>query len=180
MLSRLVALLTIALLAVIGCNRNMEPYVPGEEPKEPDLSKIFPSSPDEPRQAPMAAMPAAPGQASAEAPAPPIQGTIEIAAELADRIPDGATLFVVVRMGAAGPPTAVVRVPSPSFPFEFSVGPEHRMIQTMPFRGPLELTARLDSDGNAGTRTPGDLQGRYPDPVDPGARSLKLTLDEVL
>ena len=54
------------------------------------------------------------------------------------------------------------------------------MIQTMPFRGPLKLTARLDSDGNAGTRTPGDLQGQYPESVDPGAKSLQLTLDEAL
>ena len=177
-------MLVVACLACGGCNRNMEPYVPGEEPKQPDLSRIFPDAAEK-RAAPVAAMPTAPGQpATGIRPQPiqgkPIQGTIEVAPELADRIPDGATLFVVLRASEVGPPTAVKRIESPSFPIEFSVGPEDRMIQTQPFQGPLQLTVRLDSDGNAGTRSPGDLQGRYPNPVDPGAKSLELSLDELL
>jgi len=194
MLLRRLVLIALVLLAHSGCNRNMEPYVPGEQPKEPDLSRIFPAG-AEVEEAPVTAMPAAPGEAPAPtparptpaqrapaqpAPAQPIEGTIEIAPELADRVPSGATLFLVARTGAAGPPTAVVRVESPSFPYEFSLGPEHRMIKAMPFVGPLSLTARLDVDGNARTQTPGDLQGRYPDPVDPGAKSLRLTLDEAI
>ena len=174
-----ILLVAIALLACSGCNRNMEPYVPGEEPKQPDLSRIFPVAAEE-REGPVAAMPAAAGQARGGVPAEPIQGTIEVAPELADRIPDGATLFVIVRMSDNGPPTAVKRIESPSFPFEFSVGPEDRMIQAMPFQGPLRLTARLDADGNARTRSPGDIQGRHPDPVAPGAKSLKISLDELI
>jgi hypothetical protein len=181
---RRILLLVVACLACGGCNRNMEPYVPGEEPKQPDLSRIFPDAAEK-RAAPFAAMPAAPGQPATGIPpqsiqGKPIQGTIEVAPELADRIPDGATLFVVVRASEVGPPTAVKRIESPSFPIEFSVGPEDRMIQTQPFQGPLQLTARLDTDGNARTRSPGDLQGRYPNPVDPGAKSLELSLDELL
>ncbi len=121
-----------------------------------------------------------PGRQLEEFPPQPIQGTIEVAPELADRIPEGATLFVIVRAGETGPPTAVKKVESPSFPFQFSVGPEDRMSQAQPFQGPLRLTARLDTDGNAGTRSPGDLQGGYPDPVDPGAKSLEFSLDELL
>ena len=33
------------------------------------------------------------------------------------------------------------------------------MIKSRPFVGPLQITARLDADGNATSRTPGDLQG---------------------
>jgi len=179
MVLRKILLLVIACLVGGGCNRNMEPYVPGEEPEQPDLSRIFPE-PAEERQAPVAAMPAAAGQPPRGIPPQPIRGTIEVAPELADRIPAGATLFVIVRAGDAGPPTAVKKIESPSFPFEFSVGPEDRIIQGQPFRGPLKLTARLDADGNAGTRGPGDIQGRYPDPVDPGADSLVFSLDELL
>jgi len=174
-----ILLLVIACLGAAGCNRNMEPYVPGEEPKQPDLSRIFPEAAEE-REAPVAIMPAAPGQAARGIPPQSIQGTIEVAPELADRIPEGATLFVIVRAGETGPPTAVKKVESPSFPFQFSVGPEDRMIQAQPFQGPLRLTARLDTDGNAGTRSPGDIQGGYPDPVDPGAKSLEFSLDELL
>jgi len=176
---RRILLLPIALLACSGCNRNMEPYVPGEEPKQPDLSRIFPAAAEE-RKAPVAAMPGASGQAPRGVLPQPVQGTIEVAPELADRIPDGATLFVVVRTSDTGPPTAVKRFESPSFPFEFSVGPEDRMIEAMPFQAPLRLTARLDVDGNARTRGPGDIQGSYPDPVAPGDKSLELSLDELL
>lgn len=176
---RPILLLLIACLAASGCNRNMEPYVPGEEPKQPDLSRIFPVAAEEHR-APAPPMPAAAGPTAGDVLAQSIQGTIDIAPEFTDRIPDGATLFVIVRAGDIGPPTAVKRIESPKFPFEFSVGPDDRMIRALPFAGPLQLTARLDADGNAGTREPGDLQGRYPDPVDPGARSLKISLDELL
>jgi hypothetical protein len=31
-------LLVTAMAWSIGCDRNMEPFVPGEEPREPDLS----------------------------------------------------------------------------------------------------------------------------------------------
>jgi cytochrome c-type biogenesis protein CcmH len=112
--------------------------------------------------------------------AQPIEGTIVVAPELAERVPAGATLFVIVRRGSGGPPTAVKRIEAPTFPLAFSIGPENRMIQTLPFEGPLQLTARLDTDGDAGTRLPGDLSGRLAGPVDPGAKALTLTLDEIL
>ena len=37
----LAALLACAALA--GCDRNVEPFVPGEQPEQPDLSEIVPS-----------------------------------------------------------------------------------------------------------------------------------------
>ena len=30
-------------LAGLGCDRNLEPYDPNEQPRQPDLSKIFPA-----------------------------------------------------------------------------------------------------------------------------------------
>ena len=41
MLRRIAAILS--LVALLGCDRNMEPFAPGEEPRQPDLSKIFPA-----------------------------------------------------------------------------------------------------------------------------------------
>ena len=180
---RIPTLLLIACLAAPGCDRNMEPYVPGETPKEPDLSKILPAGAEAAAMPPTAAPGppgAPPGAPPAEPAAQPIEGTISVAPELSDRIPENATLFLIARRGPAGPPTAVRRIQAPSFPYAFRIGPEDRMIQTMPFVGPLQLTARLDTDGDAGTKLPGDLTGRIADPVDPGAKSLELTLDEIL
>ena len=168
---------------VLACDRRIEPYVEGEEPRQPDLSKIFPAGAEQaaqetPAQAPLMP-PLAPGPRTAPS-GPPIRGTVRLAAELADRAPSNGVLFVIARPGAAGPPLAVKRIPAPRFPLEFSIGPEDRMIQAMPFVGPLRVTARLDADGNATTRNPGDLQGAAPDSVSPGASDIEVVLDEVL
>ena len=84
------------------------------------------------------------------------------------------------RPGASGPPLAVKRVPSPRFPLDFSIGPEDRMIAAIPFAGPLRVTVRIDSDGNATTRSPGDLQGAAEGTYAPGDRGVSVVVDEVL
>ncbi len=176
------ALLLLAVAA--GCDRNVEPYVPGEEPRQPDLSKIFPAGAEQVAESPLE-LPPAPtpeGNRGADpfANAEPIRGVVSVAPDLAGRLPPGGVLFVIARPGAAGPPLAVKRVPSPSFPLSFSLGPEDRMIRTLPFSGELQLTARLDADGDASSRGPGDLQGRATGAHAPGASGVEIVLDEVL
>jgi len=191
-LPALVVSLALSLgVAGLGCDRNIEPYVPGEEPSEPDLSRIFPegaerAAPDEP------GMPPAPGPAPGGAPGggldaeavaasgPPIEGVIRLGEGLEGRVPRGASLFLMARREGGGPPVAVKRLPDPSFPLRFALGPEDRMLRTVPFTGPLRLSARLDADGNATTRSPGDLVGRAEGSFGPGARGIELVLDEVL
>ncbi len=87
---------------------------------------------------------------------------------------------MIVRHGGAGPPLAVKRIPSPSFPLDFEIGPDDRMIQAMPFAGPLLLTARIDGDGDAMSREPGDLVGASPDPHEPGASGVVVEIGEAL
>lgn len=166
----------------LGCDRQLEPFVPGEEPEEPDLSRIFPAGAAR-AEAVVPGLPPPPdGQAPAarDGGAAPISGTVRLAEELSDRVPEGAVLFLIARSGGAGPPLAVLRIPAPRFPVEFSIGPDDRMIQSLPFAGPLTLSARVDSDGNATTRSPGDLQGTAPGSHEPGARGLVLVIDHVL
>ena len=171
-----------AIWVVGGCDRAIEPFDPSEEPRQPDLSRIFPAGAE--RAAPPADTPPAPGGASgARAVASaenPVRGTVTVASDLVDRIPAGATLFLIARAGTSGPPLAVQRIPSPRFPMEFSIGPEDRMIAGLPFSGPLRVTARIDRDGNATTRSPGDLRGEVEGTVDPGDRGISLVIDEVL
>jgi len=109
-----------------------------------------------------------------------IEGTLELAPDLVGRVPPGAVLYVVARTAQGGPPLAVVRVPNPSFPMRFSIGPDDRMNQSMPFAGELLITVRVDADGNAMTRNPGDLQGVSETPNVPGDRGITLLIDEVL
>jgi len=184
--------LALCVLALTACDRNLEPYDPNEQPREPDLSKIFPEG-AESAEAPQPGLPPAPGEARGEPPPPPsetasaaspgapIQGTVELAPELAGRVPANAALFIIARGGGAGPPLAVKRVANPTFPLEFSIGPEDRMIQTMPFAAPIALSARIDGDGNATSRSPGDVTGAAAGgPVAPGATGVVIVLDTPL
>jgi len=125
--------------------------------------------------APIGAAPADTGAASAT-----IEGVLELAPDLAGRIPPGAVLYLIARTVQGGPPLAVVRVAAPRFPMPFSIGPDNRMNQSMPFAGDLLITARVDGDGNAMTRNPGDLQGASETPSAPGDRGIRLLIDEVL
>jgi len=178
--------LVLVLLALAGaaCDRNIEPYDPNEKVETPDLSKIFPEGAERSGdgQALRGVMPepAAPAAEPLGDDAAPLAGTLRITAELAERVPRGAVLFLIARSGASGPPTAVRRVPDPSFPLDFEIGPDDRMIASMPFAGPFQLTARVDADGNAMTRNPGDLQGEADGAYAPGAREIEIVIDEVL
>jgi hypothetical protein len=178
----------VALVLVAGCDRHVEPFDPNEEPQAPDLSRIFPAGAEQAQSGPPEMPPPPPGrgapplaaESGAGDDAPPVQGTVSLAPELAGRAPEGAVLFLIARRGGAGPPVAVERIAAPSFPLDFSLGPEDRMIQTLPFAGELQISARLDADGNALSRQPGDLEGRSAGAVAPGATGVAVVLDEVL
>jgi hypothetical protein len=106
-----------------------------------------------------------------------VRGTIQIASD-SDPSPDR-ILFLIARPAGAvgGPPLAVVRVPAPTFPLDFEIGPADVMIPTMRFEGQIELTARLDGDGNASTRAEGDRETATATAVVPGATGVELRLE---
>ncbi|MEM7412239.1 MAG: hypothetical protein AAF430_18570 [Myxococcota bacterium] len=191
---RWAAACAIAVLA-LACDRNLEPFDPDEPTVEPDLSKIFPEGADRAQQqapglppapsegGPSPALPEAVADAGASrgSDGPPIEGSVVLAPEVADDANPRAILFIIARRGGGGPPLAVKRIPRPSFPVSFQLGPEDKMIQQMPFVGPITLTARLDADGNATSREPGDLMGSGVDgPVDTGATGVVIRLDTKL
>ena len=111
-----------------------------------------------------------------------ITGTVAIGSEIQIDDPSRSMLFVIARKHGvtSGPPVAVLRIPSPRFPMPFEIGPADVMIPSMRFEGDLSISARLDGDGNAMTRTPGDLQGSTTDPLQPGARNVEVLLDQTI
>ena len=179
--------LAIALASLAGCDRNVEPFDPNEQPAQPDLARIFPPGAEAAEEEPPG-LPPPPGrgappfaaEADASSDAPPIRGSVSVAKEVAGRAPAGAVLFLVARRDGGGPPVAVQRIANPRFPLEFSLGPGDRMIQTIPFAGELQISARLDADGNALSRQPGDLEGRAAAAASPGATGVAVVLDEVM
>jgi hypothetical protein len=182
--SQRLASLWLAAALLAACDRNLEPFDPDEQPREPDLSKIFPAGAEAaaPAPDPSLELPPPPRDApevAAES-GPPIRGTLRVAPGLEGALPSGAVLFLIARTGAAGPPLAVKRIEAPRFPLDFEIGAADRMLPTVPFTGALLLTARLDSDGNATSRTPGDLQGSAGQPASPGASDVEIVLDQKL
>ncbi len=186
--SRVFVALALFVLSLGACDRKLEPYDPDEKPTPPDLSKIFPAGAERAQEGESPDAPALPGAPRGAPPVasegaasgPPVRGTIEIADALAARAPRGGVLFLIARGAAGGPPLAVKRIVNPEFPLDFELGPEDRMIQQMPFAGPLQLSARIDADGNATTRSPGDLQGAGSEPAQPGASGVRIVIDQVL
>lgn len=200
-------MLLAGLLAAAGlaCDRNIEPFEPGEVPRNPDLARIFPGAPaggmrggaeaggaaaalaaDSQEAGAGAARGAFPPTRTegagtvAAAAGSPITGRIEVAPELAGSLPAGAILFVIARPEGAvgGPPLAVLRIPEPEFPVAFEIGPGDVMIPSMQFAGPIALTARLDSDGNAMTRAESDLSSPAAPPAEPGTKGVVLVLSQ--
>jgi hypothetical protein len=162
-----------------GCDRNIAPFVPGEEPRKPDLSRIFPAPESkQPMVAPGrpgADGPAASANAPLGRPGAAVRGNVGLADSARGR---GGTLFIIARAQGAvgGPPLAVLRIPDPSFPLAFEIGPDQVMMPGMRFEGPISLTARLDADGDAMTRDAADPQTGAPLAVVPGTLGVELLL----
>jgi hypothetical protein len=159
----------------------MEPFVEGEKVRKPDLARIFPesSSPEETSPEATRSVPEPASVRGNVASPAGIRGTIAVSPELLDRLPPTGTLFVIARKSgvAAGPPLAVLRIPGPRFPVAFEIGQEQVMIPGLSFQGEIQITARLDSDGNAMTKLPGDLAGSASGPAPPGTEGVYAILD---
>lgn len=164
----LAVLLVAALvaLATAGCvQRNVERISSEEAASMPAPPPPQPSSQK------------APGEPTATT---RISGTVEVPAELADSLPAGATLYLIVRVAGreGGAPLAVQQVPTPTFPHRFEITERDAMIEGTPLRGEMSVTARLDQDGDAFSTEAGDFSGQVA-PVVAGASDVTVTLAPV-
>ncbi len=118
--------------------------------------------------------PAAP-TATAQRPEP-ITGTVVIPE--GTEVPPGAVLFVFARPAGqvGGPPTAAVNLRPSVGAVAFSIGPDNMppMMGRRPFPETVSLAARLDLDGNAGTKD--GPSGALSDPVPAGSTGVTITL----
>jgi hypothetical protein len=111
-----------------------------------------------------------------------VSGTITVDPKLKASVDPNAALFVIARPagGAGGPPLAVKKIDKPTFPLTYSLSQENVMMQGTPFTGKINITVRLDKDGNAVTRGPGDLSGEYKkNPAEVGAKNVDIVLDQI-
>ena len=103
------------------------------------------------------------------------RGTIELASS-ASRSDAPPTLFLIARPAQGGPPVAVRKIGAPRFPFEFSLTTAHNMVGEDFFPGDLTIVARLDADGAAGPRQPGDWEGTAA--AGEGSRDVRLVVEK--
>ena len=103
-----------------------------------------------------------------------IAGTVRLAAGATT--PPGAVLFVIAHPEGVdrGPPVASRRLLGSRFPATFTIGPDDVMMGG-PFPGAVTLSARLDADGNAGTKEDSDLVGTA-GVVKAGAEGVEIVL----
>lgn len=168
---RLPILCAATLVTIAACSQRVTPE---EEYSEEDRDRplVEASRFDGPAEAPRPTPPTTATEEDLDAQA--IGGTIEGP----ERIPPGAVLYVYVRPAAAtaGPPLAVQRRPSTSFPVSFSISPRDAMMGAAPFPERVSLQARLDADGDAMTTGPDDWSASA-DSVEPGTNGIRLELE---
>ena len=106
-------------------------------------------------------------------------GTISIDPGLKVGLNPSAGLFIFARPEGvdAGPPLAVKRHSVFQFPFEFDIGQLNTMMEGSQFEGAMNLTARLDQDGNR-KYSPGDVEGKIQ--ITAGQKGVQLVLNNLI
>ena len=73
---------------------------------------------------------------------------------------------------------AVARIVGVKFPMHYTLSGQNVMFRGIPFRGDMLIDVRLDKDGDALSKTPGDLLGVYgANPATVGANDVNILLD---
>ena len=165
-------LLRIALAAAIssvGCRG-------GEAPSTADATQTATSS------APLApSHPPTLGTSIPPLPSGDISGELVLPEQLKKNVAAGDVIFLIARNAATGQTIAVSKLVAPAtFPLPFSLSGAHVMFPGASLAGKVRLLARVDKDGDAMTKNPGDVVGEMGDLVLVPAKNVQLALDTLL
>jgi cytochrome c-type biogenesis protein CcmH len=110
-----------------------------------------------------------------------VSGRLELAAGFKDKAAPGDTVFIFAR-AAQGPrmPLAIKRAHVSDLPMDFTLDDSMAMSPELKLSnfGDINVGARISKTGNAMPQS-GDLRGTA-GPVKPGAKGIKLTIDDVV
>ena len=111
-----------------------------------------------------------------------IRGIIQLDPSLQGRVPAGAVLFIIVRRDAGEgqrgtliAATKADRISAASFPFPFVVTQRDAMMGA-PLLGSVRVCARIDADGDALSRDPGDLVGEASAAVEVNGEPVRFSI----
>jgi hypothetical protein len=112
-----------------------------------------------------------------------IEGVLRLDDKVKDKVEKGQTLFLVARVadpsGAPGAILAVKKLTVGQWPQPFKLDGHDAMMVGTQLSGLVIINARVDKDGDAITKNPGDVVGTSR-PVEVPASKVVLTLDSVL
>jgi hypothetical protein len=96
------------------------------------------------------------------------------------KLPEKYKLFISVRSQEGGPPLAAKRLDQQVLPYSFEISAADRIAMggMRPFEGEVEVTVRIDQDGDPLSRQDGDLSGSQKAKI-PQA-NLKIVLEPVI
>ena len=160
---------TLTLLLVAGCNENQ----PAPDAGVTSLGNK-PMPPGHPTS--RSAVNNLPALPSGE-----ITGQLELAEELKGNVKPGDPIFLIARSAATGSTLAVARLQVPEkFPLPFRLTGKNVMMAGRSLAGKVKVLARVDKDGEALSKNPGDVIGEVEGVVEVPAKDLILKLNKVL
>jgi hypothetical protein len=155
-----------ALIVEAGCDQNMSDR-PLPKASAEDVSQVAARL----SQAPSLSVPAG----------STIAGLIDLAPRLAGLTAPSDVVFVIARdPESEAPPLAVLRLTGNTYPMRFVLDASTAMLPGSAIARPVQLIAKVDKDGDAGTSGADDLLGFTPEPVEPGDSSVRMTVEGTL
>ena len=113
-----------------------------------------------------------------------IKGRVEISEALRSKVKGGTTLFISVRRfegeGKRGMIMAAKKLPvggASLFPLDFTISQRDVMMGGTKLSGPVTLAARIDQDGDAISKQPGDIEGAHKGSIVVGKGVGSIMLD---
>ncbi len=112
-----------------------------------------------------------------------VSGVLRLDDKVKGKVADGDVIFLVARgadpSGAPGPVLAVKKMNASKWPLPFTLDARDAMVSGTKLHGKVVVTARVDKDGDAISKNPGDVTGASR-PVEVPAAKVVITLDTVL
>jgi hypothetical protein len=108
-----------------------------------------------------------------------VSGVLALDPKVKSKVAEGDTIYLVARSAdQPGPPLAVKKLTASKFPMAFVLDGRDAMMAGTKMSGKVTITARVDKDGDAMTKNPGDVTGTKT--VSVPADKVILNLDTVL
>ena len=113
-----------------------------------------------------------------------LSGQISLNAQLKDKVKVGSTLYIIVRRdegeGKKGMMIAAKKIPVTGpdmFPHSYTITGRDVMMAGTALAGNVRVSARVDQDGDALSKQPGDVTGAAPKAAKVGEKAVNVALD---